>query len=152
LGNTNQLAGMGAAGQIPGLAMAPGQAQYNAANLQQNLPLANMGNYESLLTPLAQLGQSSSGNNTGQTSNQFQGQNTQQQTQTQQTQTPLWQQLAGLGIAGASMFGGNPMGAFGSLGNLFGGNGGLGYNPMGGAMAPTGGNLMSNNGFSVGGA
>lgn len=104
LGNTNQLAGMGAAGQIPGLAMAPGQAQFNVANLMQNLPLTNMGNYESLLTPLAQLGQSSSGNNSGQTNNQFQGQNTQQQTQTQQTQTPLWQQLAGLGINAASMF------------------------------------------------
>jgi hypothetical protein len=89
MGNQNMLAGAGLAGAIPGLATAPGQAQLQAANLQQNLPFANMGAYESLLTPLAQLGQQSSG------------------TQTSQTQTPLWQQLAGLGIAGAGLFGGS---------------------------------------------
>ena len=57
-----------------------------AANQAQNLPAQNMGVQESLLAPLAALG----GQSTGQS--------------TSQTQTPLWQQLAGLGIAGASMF------------------------------------------------
>jgi hypothetical protein len=86
LGNQNMLAGAGLAGQIPGLAAAPGMAQLQAANLQQNLPFANMGSAESLLTPIAALG----GQNSG--------------TATQQTQTPMWQQLAGLGLTGASLF------------------------------------------------
>lgn len=107
LGNQNMLAGAGLAGAIPGLAMAPGQAQLGAANTQQGLPLHNLGGYESLLTPLAQLGSQSQGQSTTQTS------------------TPLWQQLAGLGIAGAGMFGGNPAGMLSggqSLMGMLGGN------------------------------
>lgn len=108
-GNQNMLAGAGLAGQIPGLSMQPGQAQLGVANTAQNQPFANLGAYESLLTPLAQLGSQSQG------------------TSTSQTSTPLWQQLAGLGIAGAGMFMGGPAGAGGlsaltSLGGMLGGN------------------------------
>lgn len=121
LGNQNQLAGAGLAGQIPGLALAPGQAQLGAANTQQGLPGQNLGAYSNLLTPLAQLGSQSSG------------------TQTSQTQTPLWQQLAGLGIAGAGMFMGGPAGAGGlsaltSMGEMLGGNPGA----VNGSYAPGG--------------
>lgn len=80
LGNQNQLAGAGLAGQIPGLALQPGQAQLGAANTQQGLPGQNLGAYSNLLTPLAQLGSQSNG------------------TQTQQTQVPAWQQA--LQVAG----------------------------------------------------
>lgn len=119
LGNQNMLAGAGLAGQIPGLSLAPGQAQLSAANLQHNLPLSNLGGYESLLTPLAALGGQSSG------------------TATQQTQTPLWQQLAGLGIAGAGMLSGNPTGMLSGGSSLM---GMLGGNPGGqnGSYAPGG--------------
>jgi hypothetical protein len=113
MGNQNMLAGAGLAGAIPGLAMAPGQAQLQAANLQQNLPLSNLGGYESLLTPIAQLGGQSSG------------------TQTSQTQTPLWQQLAGLGIAGAGLMSGNPMAAMGGMSALGGVTGGGLLSPLG---------------------
>lgn len=99
MGNQNQLAGAGLAGQIPGLAMAPGQAQMSAANLQQMLPGMNLQQIQSLLTPIAALGGQSNG------------------TQTSQTQTPLWQQLAGLGIAGAGLFG-TPTGGTSAMGGI----------------------------------
>lgn len=113
LGNTNRLAAMGAAAGVPGLAMAPGQAQFSAANMGQGLPGANLGALSSLLTPIAALGSQSSGSSTSTTS------------------TPLWQQLAGLGVTAAGMAMGNPgsymsagsslMGGLGSSGGLFGG-------------------------------
>ena len=93
-GNQNQLAGASLAGSIPGLYTSPAQSWLSAANMQQNQPLGNMGAQESLLAPLAALGGQSSGTGTS----------------TSQTQTPLWQQLAGLGIAGAGMFGSAGMG------------------------------------------
>jgi hypothetical protein len=91
LGNANMLSGVGAAGAIPGLAMAPGQAQLGAANTGYNLPFGNLSSAESLLTPIAALGGQSSG------------------TGTSQTQVPLWQQILGGG-----------MGAAGAAGSLFG--------------------------------
>lgn len=106
MGNQNQLAGAGLAGQIPGLAMAPGQAQMSAANMQQMLPGMNLQQIQSLLTPIAALGGQSSG------------------TQTTQTQTPAWQQALQVGGSLASMAGGamtgNPMMMMGGAGGLFG--------------------------------
>jgi hypothetical protein len=57
----NQLQGATLAGQIPGLLTAPDQAALSAATTAQGLPLSNLASYESLLTPLAQLGSQSSG-------------------------------------------------------------------------------------------
>lgn len=108
--NSNQLAGAGLAGQIPGLAMAPGQAQLSAANMGQMLPGQNLAQIQSLLTPIAALGGQSSG------------------TQTTQSQTPMWQQLAGLGITAAGMAMGNP-GSYLSAGSSL--MGALGGNPGG---------------------
>lgn len=109
MGNQNMLAGAGLAGQIPGLSMQPGQAYLQAANLQHNLPLANMGGYESLLTPLAALGMQGTSNGT----------------QTKQTTTDPWQQALGLGLAGASLFaapatGGASLSAMGGLSSFLG--------------------------------
>lgn len=104
MGNYNQLAGLSGAGAIPGLSMAPGQAQLSAANTAYGSPFANLGTQESLLTPIAALGGQTSGSGTS----------------TTQTQTPLWQQLAGLGIAGASMIPGMS-GMFGGMSGMFGG-------------------------------
>lgn len=98
------------AGQIPGLAMAPGQAQLSAANMGQMLPGQNLAQIQSLLTPIAALGGQSSG------------------TQTTQSQTPMWQQLAGLGITAAGMAMGNP-GSYLSAGSSL--MGALGGNPGG---------------------
>lgn len=109
-GNQNMLAGASLAGAIPGLALAPGQAQLGAANTAQGLPGQNLAGVESLLTPLAGLGGSSNG------------------TSTTTTSTPLWQQLAGLGIAGAGMFAGMPPGGMGNFGGIT--NGGL-LSPIG---------------------
>ena len=130
LGNSNQLAGASLAGSIPGLAMSPAQAQLYAANQQQNLPLQNMGSYESLLAPLAALGTqgsstvngNTSGTNNVNSSGVSAGNTSTQGQSTSQTQTPLWQQLAGLGIAGAGLFGAPTGGtsAASGLSSLFG--------------------------------
>lgn len=87
LGNTNQLSALYGAGAIPGLSMAPGQAQLSAANAGYNMPFANMGTQESLLTPIAALGGQSNG------------------TSTSQTQVPAWQQGLGGAMGGAGIFG-----------------------------------------------
>lgn len=104
LGNT--LAGANLAGQIPGLMLGPAQAELAAANAAQAQPLQNLGQYESLLTPLAALGSQSSGTSQGTT-----------------TQTvPLAQQLAGGAIGGLGL-----LGALGiKLPNPFGGGSGGG--------------------------
>lgn len=86
MGNSNMLAGAGLAGQIPGLAMAPGQARLGAANAQQFQPGMNLAQMAGLLTPIAALG----GQNSG--------------TQTQQTQVPPWQQALQIGASVAPFF------------------------------------------------
>jgi len=100
----NQLQGATLAGQIPGLLTAPAQAQLAAANAAYGLPLQNLAQYQSLLTPLAQLGSQTSGS----------GQSTSTQS------VPLSQQLIGGAIGGVGL-----MGALGGLptGGLFGGIG-----------------------------
>jgi hypothetical protein len=100
----NQLQGATLAGQIPGLLTAPAQAQLAAANAAYGLPLQNLAQYQSLLTPLAQLGSQSSG--------------TGQSTTTQSV--PLSQQLIGGAIGGVGL-----LGALGGVptGGLFGGIG-----------------------------
>lgn len=126
LGNTNALAGASLAGSIPGLALAPGQAQLGAANAGYNLPYGNFGSAESLLTPLAALG--SSGSSTGSTSGTNSadsfgtstGTSTGTGQTTSQTQVPLWQQILG-GV----------MGGAGAAGSLFGA-------PAGGTSAASG--------------
>lgn len=64
----NQQAGLGAATQQPGIAMAPALAQLQAAMTKYNLPLANAGAIGNILLPIAGLG--------GQTSSQGQSNTT----------------------------------------------------------------------------
>ena len=100
----NQLQGATLAGQIPGLLTAPAQAQLAAANTAYGLPLQNLAQYQSLLTPLAALGSQTSGSG-----------------QSAATQSvPLSQQLIGGAIGGVGL-----LGALGGLptGGLFGGIG-----------------------------
>lgn len=85
----NQLQGASLAGQIPGLLTAPNQAALSAANTVQGLPLTNLASYESLLTPLAQLGSQASG--------------TGQSTTTQSV--PLMQQIIGGAIGTGGILG-----------------------------------------------
>lgn len=96
----NQLQGASLAGQIPGLLTAPDQAALSAATTAQGLPLSNLASYESLLTPLAQLGSQSSG--------------TGQSTTTQSV--PLAQQIIGGAIGGLGLAG--SFGTGGILGSL----------------------------------
>lgn len=122
-GLANMLQGAGLAADIPGLATAPASAQLAAANTAQNLPFANLGAYEGLLTPLAQLGSQSSGTSQG--------------TSTQSV--PLAQQIAGGAIGGLGLLGalgGLPSGGLlGGLANLGGGAASL---PGGGSGLPWG--------------
>jgi hypothetical protein len=93
---------------------APASAYLNAANTAHGLPLQNLAQYQSLLTPLAQLGSQTLG----------MGQSTTTQS------VPPWQQIAGGAIGGLGLLGalgGLPTGGlFGGLGNMLGG-----YNPDG---------------------
>ena len=112
----NPLQGASLAGQVPGLLTAPAQAQLAAANTAHGLPLQNLAQYQSLLTPLAQLG--------SQTLGMSQGTTTQS--------VPLSQQIAGGAIGGLGLLGslgGLPtggLGLLGSFGNMMGG-----FNPDG---------------------
>jgi len=117
---SNQLQGASLAGQIPGLLTAPAQAQLAAANTAHGLPLQNLAQYQSLLTPLAQLG--------SQTLGMSQGTTTQS--------VPLSQQIAGGAIGGLGL-----LGALGGLPTGFGTGGILGglANLGGGDSLPTGG-------------
>src|SRR6202163_4532644 len=63
----NQLQGANLAGQVPSLLTAPAQAALAAANTAHALPLQNLAQYQSLLTPLAQLGSESAGTSQGTT-------------------------------------------------------------------------------------
>jgi hypothetical protein len=101
----NQLQGANLAGEIPGLLTAPAQAQLAAANTAHGLPLQNLAQYQSLLTPLAQLGSQTLGMSQGTTTQSI----------------PLSQQLAGGAIGGLGLLGalgGLPTGAFGTGGIL----------------------------------
>lgn len=95
----NQMAGMGAAGQIPGMLMQPGMAQLGAANMQAQLPWANLGAAEGLVNPIAGLGGKSSGTSSGTTT----------------TQSPMSQQIIGGTLGGLGLLGGT--GAFNQGGN-----------------------------------
>ena len=96
----NQLQGANLAGQVPNLATASDQAALSAANTVHGLPLANLASYESLLTPLAQLGSQTSG--------------TSQSTATQSV--PLAQQIIGGAIGGLGLA--KSFGTGGILGSL----------------------------------
>lgn len=63
-GNQNVLSGIGAAPSIPGLTMAPGAAQFGAANATAQQPFTNMSWLSSLLYPMATLGTQSQGTGT----------------------------------------------------------------------------------------
>jgi hypothetical protein len=99
----NQLRGADLAGQLPGLLMSPAQAQLAAANAAQGLPLQNLAQYESLLTPIAQLGSQTSGTSQGTTTQSV----------------PLSQQIIG-GVVGGLGLAGN-LGGLGGFPKLFGG-------------------------------
>ncbi len=101
----NQLQGANLAGQLPSLLTAPAQAELAAANTAYAQPLQNLAQYQSLLTPLAQLG--------SQTLGMSQGTTTQS--------VPLSQQIAGGAIGGLGLLGalgGLPTGSFGTGGIL----------------------------------
>ena len=89
---------MAAAGQIPGLAMQPAQAQLGAANTQANLPYQNLGWASGMLDPIAALGTQTSG------------------TQLQQQSSNPWTTGVGAGLGGLGLLGGT--GAFGPAGWL----------------------------------
>jgi hypothetical protein len=103
----NQLQGASLAGQLPGLLTAPAQAQLAAANTAHGLPLANLAQYESLLTPLAQLGSQSTGTSQGTTTQSV----------------PLSQQLIGGAVGGLGLLG--ALGGLPTGGILASGGGGL---------------------------
>ena len=110
----NELQGASLAGQLPGLLTAPAQAQLAAANTAHGLSLQNLAQYQSLLTPLAQLGSQTLGMNEGTTTQSV----------------PLSQQIAGGAIGGLGLLGalgGLPTGGFGTGGIL----GGLANLPSG---------------------
>ena len=101
----NQLQGANLAGELPSLLTAPAQAQLAAADTAHALPLQDLAQYQSLLTPLAQLG--------SQTLGMSQGTTTQS--------VPLAQQIAGGAIGGLGLLGalgGLPTGGFGTGGIL----------------------------------
>jgi hypothetical protein len=85
----NQIAGISAAGAVPGLLTQPATTALGAANTQFGLPLANIGQVESLTTPIAGLGQSSTGS----------------MQQTVQQSNPLLNQILGAGLGGAGILG-----------------------------------------------
>ena len=117
----NALQGAGLAADIPALATAPANAWLSAADTAQNLPFTNLGAYESLLTPLAQLGSQTSGTSQGTTTQSV----------------PLAQQIAGGAIGGLGLLGalgGLPSG--GLLGGLAGLGGTAGGLPGGGSGLP----------------
>jgi hypothetical protein len=103
----NQLQGANLAGQIPSLLTGPAQAQLAAANAAHGLPLQNLAQYESLLTPLAQLGSQSSGTSQGTTTQSV----------------PLSQQIIGGAVGGLGLLG--ALGGFPAGGILASGGGGL---------------------------
>jgi hypothetical protein len=107
----NQLQGASLAGQIPGLLTAPAQAQLAAANTAHGLPLQNLAQYQSLLTPLAQLGSESAGTSQGTTTQSV----------------PPSQQIAGGAIGG--------LGLLGALAGLPAGGGLMGGGSILGALA-----------------
>jgi hypothetical protein len=113
----NQLQGANLAGQIPGLLTGPAQAQLAAANTAHGLPLQNLAQYESLLTPLAQLGSQTSGTSQGTTTQSV----------------PLSQQIIGGAVGGLGLLG--ALGGFPAGGILASGGGGL----LGGLMNLGGG-------------
>jgi hypothetical protein len=106
----NQLQGANLVGQLPGLLGGPATAQLAAANTAHGLPLQNLAQYASLLTPLAQLGSQTSGTSQGTTTQSV----------------PLSQQIIGGAIGGLGLlggFGGFPTGGIlGAIPTLLGGN------------------------------
>jgi hypothetical protein len=108
----NQLQGANLVGQLPALLGGPAAAQLAAANTAHALPLQNLAQYASLLTPLAQLGSQTSGTSQGTTTQSV----------------PLSQQIIGGAIGGLGLLGG--LGGFptggilGAIPKLLGGNSG----------------------------
>lgn len=103
----NQLQGANLAGQLPSILTGPAQAQLAAANAARGLPLQNLAQYESLLTPLAQLGSQSSGTSQGTTTQSV----------------PLSQQIIGGAVGGLGLLG--ALGGLPTGGILASGGGGL---------------------------
>lgn len=82
----NWLQAMQAAGMIPGMLTQPGMANLTAADLQAQLPLANLQQIEGLTVPIAGLGAQSQG------------------TSTTTQSSPWWTTALGLGMLGSSLF------------------------------------------------
>jgi hypothetical protein len=66
-GINNNLQGLGVAGAIPSIMMAPGQSQFDVANMQFGLPFQNIGMLEKSLLPIAALGSENKGTKTAET-------------------------------------------------------------------------------------
>jgi hypothetical protein len=120
-------------GQLQGTQALLGAGNQQQAQTQREL----MSPYEQTLARIAYPGQMASflSGITGDMSNVFKGTTQGQSTTTNQAATPsMFNQIAGLGMAGAGLMMGNPMMAMGGLGSMGGGMGmsggaGSGYNP-----------------------
>ncbi len=123
----NQLQGANLAGQLPSLLTGPAQAQLAAANAAYGLPLQNLAQYESLLTPLAGLGSQSSGTSQGTTTQSV----------------PLSQQIIGGAVGGLGLLG--ALGGLPTGGILASGGGGLlgGLRNLGGGWPWGGGSSQT---------
>jgi hypothetical protein len=66
-GVANKIQGLGVAGAIPGIMAAPGQAQFDVANMAYGLPYQNVGMLSKSLLPFAALGGETKGTKTAET-------------------------------------------------------------------------------------
>lgn len=108
----NGIQGLNAAGSLGGLLTAPALTQLQAANTQAGIPLSNLSMLEQLGIPLAQLGQTTTGNSHG--------------TSTQEQ--PIGPQILGGLLGGAGLAA--KLGMFGPAGGLLGSGGGGGGQTM----------------------
>lgn len=106
--------GITAAGAVPGLYTAPATAQLGAANTAYGLPFSNVGMLSQLALPIAGLGQTSSGTNTGTSSG------TSTNTGSGTTVTNGSSTMSPVGMLQALLNGGEKSAAASGLGLLFG--------------------------------
>lgn len=117
--------GIALSSAIPGMAVMPGQAAWDAAGLNANLPISNLGGIEQLGVPLAGLG------------------NTYSQTGSSTTSQSNPNFLPGLLMSGLGLLGSGGMsGIGGMLGGLGSGIGALGSS-LGGLFSGAGGGILS---------
>jgi len=106
--------GINAAGAVPGLYTAPATSQLNAANTAYSMPFNNLGMLSGLALPIAGLGQTSSGTNSGTSAG------TSSSTGSGTTLTNGSSALSPIGMLQALLSGGDKSAAAGGLGLLFG--------------------------------